>query len=298
MIRPLSVLSASCRVALLLAVISTFARAQLFTVDIPSAPAPTIISNLLVGHGEVWHWRRGTNAPQTDWQTNANVNLDATWNTAPGGFGYGDDLIFGEATRVNPGMSNVHTTLFIRRTFTVGAESDTNASVFLTVDFDDGFVAYLDGREVARRNVPGVAGTPVAPTATTGGVSHEASCCNSPTNLPLAIDLGPTNRPAPGTHVLALIGVNQTSASSDFHIIADLARVSVQPPTNAPPLANLGLYSLTTTQTVTLRGTNTISGSVRVTINGDDATFDRVAGTWSFLQTLSPGFNRLYLGRA
>ncbi|HEY0549924.1 MAG TPA: right-handed parallel beta-helix repeat-containing protein, partial [Verrucomicrobiae bacterium] len=294
MIRPVSILSVSCRAALLLAVISTFARAQVFTVDIPSPPAPTIISNLLVGHGDIWHWRRGTNAPQVDWPTNANANLDATWNTAAGGFGYGDDLIFGEATRVNPGMSNVHSTLYLRRTFTVGAGSDTNASVFLTVDFDDGFVAYLDGKEVARRNVPGAAGTPVANTATTGGVSHEASCCNSPTNLPLAIDLGPTNRLATGTHVLALIGVNQTSASSDFHIIADLALVSVQPPTNTPPLANLGLYSLTTTQTVTLQGTNTLPGSVRVTINGDDAAFDRAAGTWSFSPTLSPGFNRLY----
>ncbi len=157
---------------------TSLSQGQVLTVQVGSPPQPpTVISNLLAAHGDDWYWRRGTNAPQANWMTVADSGLDATWTIAPGGFGYGDNAIVGEATHVDPGMLGVHTTLYIRIPITVPSPLNTNASLILTADYDDGFVAYLDGTEMVRRNVPGMPGTPVSKTATTGGVSHEASCC-------------------------------------------------------------------------------------------------------------------------
>jgi hypothetical protein len=269
-----------------------FSWAQHFTINIGTSSGAS--TNVLVAHGTNWNWRRGTNAPQVGWQTASDAGLDGTWVSAPGGFGYGDNAIIGEATHVNPGMSNVHTTLYIRRTFTTTPALDTNANLILTVDYDDGFVAYLDGLEIARRNVPGAAGSAVLNTATTGGVSHEASCCNSP-NPPVSTNFGPiANRLLPGNHVLAIIGVNADLPSSDFHLIPDLVTVANSTATNAN-IVNLGLYALSTTNLVTLAGSNTLAGATRVTVNGDDANVILTNGTWSLTRSLSPGMNRLYI---
>lgn len=269
---------------------ATMVGAQVFTIEIPRPP-PAFTSNLIVAHGENWHWHRGTNMPPTDWFTAPDAGLDASWLVGPGGFGYGDDAISGEATRVNPGMLNVHSTLFVRRSFTVSSGVDPAAQLVLTVDYDDGFVAYLDGTEVARRNVPGAPGSVVTNTLITG-VSHEASCCQSP-NPPVAINLGTAaNWMTPGSHTLALVGVNQALDSSDFHLIPDLALVTSTAATNLP-LVNRGLYALATEGGILLRGSNTLAGSVRVTVDGDDAAFDTATGEWSLARGLMPGFNRL-----
>jgi len=52
----------------------------------------------LVNHGDLWRYRKGTSAPSADWQTNADATLDSSWLSGPGGFGYGDAAIVGEAT--------------------------------------------------------------------------------------------------------------------------------------------------------------------------------------------------------
>lgn len=268
------------------------ANAQVLTVHVGSSSAP--ITNVLVAHAQNWSWRRGTNAPASDWKTAADAALDATWVSAPGGFGYGDNAIVGEATRINPGMSNVHTTVYIRRTFTTTPALDTNANLLLTVDYDDGFVAYLDGVEMARRNLPGAAGSAVLYTATSGGGSHEASCCNSP-NPAITTNFGPiANRLPPGDHVLAFIGVNADLPSSDFHLIPDLSTVGLPSETNVN-IVNLGPFALSTTNLITLGGSNTVAGATRVVVNGDEAPMLPAAGTWSLTRTLHPGMNRFYI---
>lgn len=275
--------------ALLFCLASTFVQAQIFTLEIPEPQPPSIVSNILVARGEEWHWRRGTNTPQAEWNTIADASLDATWSHAPGGFGYGDNAIVGEATRIS-GMVNSHSTIYIRKTFTLVEALEDAESLVLTVDYDDGFVAYLDGREVARRNVPGGVGSPVANTATTGGISHEASCCNNP-NPAEAIDIGTTTA---GAHVLAVIGVNQSKDSSDFHLIVDLARVKVEGTTNSAPLVNKGTYALATESVVTLQGSNSFPVT-RVTLNGDEASVDTTNGNWSMTTSLIPGRNQFYI---
>jgi hypothetical protein len=194
----------------------------------------------LVNHGDTWRYHKGTNAPQASWQTITDASLDATWATGAGGFGYGDPGILGEMTTLGD-MQNLYTTFNVRHSFAVNSVIDTNLHFQLTIDYDDGFVAYLDGAELTRANAPGVSGTAIANTALASGL-HEASCCNAPVNPPSVIDLGPVgNRLGLGTHVLAFIGLNASAASTDAHLIADLALTT----NAAPPPGNLSLVLTT-----------------------------------------------------
>src|SRR6185295_15486348 len=45
----------------------------------------------LVSHTDTWRDHKGTNAPQTNWQTVSDAALDATWGVGNGGFGYADN---------------------------------------------------------------------------------------------------------------------------------------------------------------------------------------------------------------
>ena len=99
----------------------------------------------LVNHGDTWRYHKGTNAPQAGWQTISNASLDATWATGPGGFGYGDAGIVGEATTLGD-MGGLYTTFNIRRTFTISSAVDTNLHLQLTIDYDDGFDAIWTAR--------------------------------------------------------------------------------------------------------------------------------------------------------
>src|SRR5213075_353449 len=88
----------------------------------------------LVNHGDLWRYRKGTSAPPAGWQTNADATLDGSWLSGPGGFGYGDAAISGEATTLND-MLNGYTTLYIRKSFDISSAVDTNRHLKLTIDF-------------------------------------------------------------------------------------------------------------------------------------------------------------------
>jgi len=263
-------------------------RAQIFTFQVGPTTAPPIP---LVNHGDVWNFYKPTNGePVVDWQTVPDSSLGAAWGSGPGGFGYGDPRIVGENTTLSD-MTNRYTTFYIRKSFEIANAVDPAQRLELIVDYDDGYVAYLDGMELTRANLTNGPGTTVVFNATTGGASHEASCCNAPTNSPSHLDLGPAgNRLGAGTHTLALHGVNQVVSSSDFHLIADLALSGTQvSPTSGR------FFTLVNTNVVVLSGTNTLAGSTRVVVNGVEAAFNPLAGTWSKTQSLRPGVNHLFI---
>ena len=246
----------------------------------------------LVNYNDTWHYHKGTNAVQTGWRTNSDATLDATWLTGVGGFGYSQDYApeTSKCATVLFDMPTVgYTTLFTRKSFNIANAIDPGRHFTLTMDWDDGFVAYLDGTELARTNAAGAVGTEPANTAS-ATASHESSNGN-PNNSPLppvTYDLGPVgSRLDPGPHVLAVVGLNRPGGSTDFVLISDLAV--------AGGIANNGIYALTTSNSIVLSGSNTISGSTRVTVNGVDATFNAGAGTWSKTQPLNPGWNHLFI---
>ncbi|HNB81140.1 MAG TPA: CotH kinase family protein [Chitinophagaceae bacterium] len=70
---------------------------------------------------------------------------DASWTSGIGGIGYGD----GDDNTVLP---NPTVSVYMRRTFTIVDTAALVQAVFC-MDYDDGFVAYLNGKELARSNV-------------------------------------------------------------------------------------------------------------------------------------------------
>lgn len=102
--------------------------------------------SLVVASNE-WRYFLGNNEPPSSW-TELSFN-DEAWLKGPGGIGWGDG---DDATTISRVPS-----VFLRRKFNV-TELDKIVSLILYVDFDDGFVAYLNGKEIARANIgtPGV----------------------------------------------------------------------------------------------------------------------------------------------
>lgn len=248
-----------------------------FTVQIGTPP--------LVRHGEVWRYRKSLTAPPANWTTLADASLDASWLSGAGGIGFGDS---DDATTVSD-MRYSYYSLYLHRSFQVSTPIDPARHLQLVMDYDDGFIAYLDGAEVARSaNVPGAVGTP-HPYDLGLATDHEALGYRG---LAAEVyDLGPVgSRLAPGTHILAIQVINGTIDSSDVSLIADLQL------TGGQDVADGALLSLVATNALWLTGSNTLPGSTRVVVNGVDANYASASGEWSRLQPLVPGMNRLFFG--
>ncbi|WP_052331323.1 CotH kinase family protein [Lewinella cohaerens] len=91
-----------------------------------------------------WHYLLPSSPVDADW---VNLNFDDTaWLTGNGGIGYGDD---DDQTTITPTLS-----CFMRLRFEI-TDLDVVKQALLQFDYDDGIVIYLNGQEVARRNVAG-----------------------------------------------------------------------------------------------------------------------------------------------
>jgi hypothetical protein len=94
---------------------------------------------------DFWKYKVGDSEPPSNW---IDLNFDdSTWPMGKGGFGYGsqDTCI---NTFVPPGSYSV----FVRKKFNIYDVNKISQAV-LHLDFDDGFVAYLNGVEVGRKNM-------------------------------------------------------------------------------------------------------------------------------------------------
>ncbi|HEY5914487.1 MAG TPA: right-handed parallel beta-helix repeat-containing protein [Verrucomicrobiae bacterium] len=252
-------------------------------------PSPPPV--FLVAHGDTWWFHEGTNAPAPGWQTNADSSLDGSWASGPGGFGYADNTPEVALVRTPLlDMQNRYTTFYIRRSFEITNEVAPQQALRLVMDWDDGFVAWLDGVELApRSNAPGTAGTEPSfnSTATT---SHESSLGNNLPQPAMTFSLGPSGaRLQPGTHVLAILGLNQATNSSDFILVPELLVGDANP----SGVVNGTLLSIVRSNSVVVSGTNSIANSARVLVDGIEADYDPGTGRWSRTVSLTPGFNRV-----
>jgi hypothetical protein len=125
---------------------------------------------------------------------------DSGWPSGPGALGYGDAFIV-TTVPFGPDALNKYRTTYFRRTFQASAPESV-ISLRLRVNYDDGFVAYINGQEVTRRSMP--AG-PIS--YGTFAVSHEGGAYETVT-VP-----GAGSGLVAGTNVLA-IEVHQATASS------------------------------------------------------------------------------------
>ena len=228
----------------------------------------------LVSTGDTWAYFKGTTNPSTPTDAWRQVGFDdSSWLTGPGGFGYGDgddatELSDMEMTGQQPGYASV----FIRREFDVATVPA--GTLELVVDYDDGFVAYINGAEVARSsNMP--SGTPTFSTEADG--NHEAG---TPETFILgnAADFLTT-----GTNVLAISGHNTSLGSSDFSLIPTLRIASgIVQNGNAWIIGN-GAPALT--------GTVMSGAAESVTIDGIPANYDSDTQQWDGAPSLGAGLN-------
>ncbi len=92
-----------------------------------------------------WHYFLGNSEPDANWRfPDYETAGDTTWQNGIGGLGYGDE---DDASIIPPVNA-----LYLRTTFSIVDTSQILAAV-LNADYDDAFVAYLNGQEIARANI-------------------------------------------------------------------------------------------------------------------------------------------------
>jgi len=81
---------------------------------------------------------------------------DAGWQSGTTGAGYGTNYTGGTGLNIGAAMSNANASAYVRVPFNVPNPLLYEA-LTLRMKYDDGFIAYLNGTEVARRNAPAAA---------------------------------------------------------------------------------------------------------------------------------------------
>lgn len=192
----------------------------------------------VIPNGAAWRWRRGTNEvsnPTTLWRT-AGFD-DSTWSLGNAPFHYGESLTGG--TLLSDMRSN-YSCVFLRSAFVISNVLEIESAQF-AVNYDDGFVAWINGVEVARRNV-----TNTSPAYTnTASVSHEGVAAET-----IAITNTPASYLAEGANTLAIQAFNQhrnNSGDFRFETLFQIARTNLALPviTNVTPAAGATLTALT-----------------------------------------------------
>lgn len=113
-----------------------------------------------IEHTSLWAYFLGTSSPPNNWNTNG--FSDASWQVGQGGIGYGD----GDDNTVIASTNSV----YLRKEFTITDLGGIELGV-LHMDYDDGFIAYINGVEIARSASMGAV---VNPSNTYSAQSHEA----------------------------------------------------------------------------------------------------------------------------
>jgi hypothetical protein len=116
----------------------------------------------IIDIGDVWKYTLPQSELDGSWRS-AGYD-DATWQSGKSGFGYGDN---DDSTLVDNTMS-----VFLRKSFTISNKQNVGKA-YLHMDFDDAFVAYINGVEVARANI-GAPGEMPAYNAPANNYDHEA----------------------------------------------------------------------------------------------------------------------------
>lgn len=143
--------------------------------------------------------------------------VDSDWRRGSGGVGYERSSSYAQYIDVDveDAMYGGNTTCYIRVPFGVPAATlDGLAGLILRMRYDDGFIAYLNGVEVARAVAGGVSGWNAS---ASGSHSDGEAVLLQPFNISSHLDAL-----REGANLLAIHGLNQSSTSSDFLISLQL----------------------------------------------------------------------------
>ena len=170
---------------------------------------PIRVSVPLRDIGNVWHGGNEATFDDDEWQIGIN------------GVGYergnGNNAIRYDSyirTNLSSQMAS-NTSCFIRIPFRINDPEFTEWNrLILRMRYDDGFIAYLNGREVSSANAPS---NPTNRSAATTFVSDNSAILFQDFNLTDHLDLLQE-----GDNILAIHGLNESTGSSDFLIQAKL----------------------------------------------------------------------------
>jgi hypothetical protein len=168
----------------------------------------------LINQGDVFKYLTPSSEPNSNW--NSLSFDDASWAESSSGFGYGD----GDDATVLPNSTR---SVYLRKVFEIADVSEVS-SLILDIDYDDGFVAYINGIEVARANINGV-----PPPFDSGTLQdHEAQLYSGGTPERFLItDFSSILNT--GENILTIQAHNVSSNSSDLTIIPFLTAVFTTP---------------------------------------------------------------------
>ena len=177
--------------------------------------------------------------PGPDW-TQISYAPAAAWTEAPGALGYDSATDYYRAANVAGSqcstnlisMLNSRMAVFMRRTFELTqAEYDGITSLSLTVDYDDGYVLFLNGNEITRAGLSGAPGTLVAwnQAASAHNASTDAGFFGNPQPgivQTISID---KSRLRVGTNVIAGQVHNSSTGSSDLMLDVKFSAAGAAP---------------------------------------------------------------------
>jgi acid phosphatase type 7 len=160
-------------------------------------PMPSKYRDLIARNGT---WKYQLSGETNGW-TGSNYS-DTSWQRGAAGFGYGDD---DDATKVN--VKGRNAVLHLRQEFTL-QPTDIAAKLGVAISYDDAFIVYINGQEVARsRNITGSGSSAKV------AKPHEANDEFEYFSLANAAAVI-----KPGKNVIAIEGHNDDPDSSDFSL--------------------------------------------------------------------------------
>ena len=228
----------------------------------------------VIDWGDSWHYWVGLSEPVNNWELpETDISF---WNVGNSGFGFGDD---DDNTTITQTIS-----IYIKKEFTIDDPSIVNKLIF-HLDYDDGYVAYLNGIEFSRRNL-GPAGSPVYYNTTTTGL-HEAEIYSggSPETVEIDLALFPLQE---NTNTLAIEVHNYSFNSSDLTCIPFLTlgyNTELQNISGPDPLLNLPSVHLHSNFKLNSTGETLVISDLNEVIL-DSISFDSIKTNMSFGRNL------------
>ena len=147
---------------------------------------------------------------------------DAGWQTGTGPFGFGTFANVSPAptfgTNLATQMQNLTPTVYLRKTFPVSpADAARTDPLLLDVQFNDGFICYINGVEVARQNAGPVNGFAYHDQFAAFGTPANSEVNTTPYVRTLTLTLPAANtRLVSGTNVIAIHALNYWDATSVY----------------------------------------------------------------------------------
>ncbi len=166
-------------------------------------------SETILQVGDSLRYFKGESPPPGDW--NSFEFDDSNWLSGRSGIGYGDN----DDNTVLNDMRQNYLSVYVRMEFEI-QDVDRLSSIMLNMDYDDSFIGYINGVEVARANV---SGSPPRYNDSADG-NHEAGTFES-FGIPLQEGLL-----REGRNVLAIEGHNVSLTSSDLTLKPELETVT------------------------------------------------------------------------